>query len=98
MGVIPFIQRQRPDADAVILTAMGRLNLDPGQRKPDYDPTVSIDTGQRAALVQQIQDWQRYLEFADHAWTVVRYIKSRPLLGALPLGLLAFRGSRLMPQ
>lgn len=51
---------------------------------------------QRAALAQQIQDWQRPLEFLDRAWTVIRYIKSRPLLVALPLGLLAFRRPRLM--
>ena len=96
MGVIPFEQRYRPGADAATLPAMERLILDPGQRKPDYDATVSIDTGQRAALAQQIQDWQRPLEFADHAWTVIRFIKSRLLLVALPLGLLAYRRSRLM--
>ena len=51
---------------------------------------------QRAALAQQFQDWQRPLEFLDRAWTVIRYIKSRPLLVALPLGLLAYRRSRRM--
>ena len=94
--MIPLIQRYRPGTDSATLPAIGRLILDPSQRKPDYDATVSINTGQRAALAQQIQDWQRPLEFADRAWTVIRYIKSRPLLVALPLGLLAFRRRRLM--
>ena len=51
---------------------------------------------QRAALAQQIQDWQRPLEFVDRGWTVGRYRKSRPLLVALRFGLFAFRRPRLL--
>lgn len=50
---------------------------------------------QRMALAQRIQDCRRPLEFADRIWAVVHYIKSRPLLVAVPFGLFAIRRSRL---
>ena len=50
---------------------------------------------QRLALAQQIQDCRRPLEFVDRIWNVVQYIKSRPLLVAVPFGLFAIRRSRL---
>jgi YqjK-like protein len=50
---------------------------------------------QRIALAQQIQNCRRPLEYADRIWTVVQYIKSRPLLVAVPFGLFAIRRSGL---
>ncbi len=51
---------------------------------------------QRAALSQQIRDWRRPLEFVDRALAIVRYVKSHPLLMALPFGLLVFRRPRVL--
>ena len=51
---------------------------------------------QRVALAQQLQDWRRPIAWVDRAWTFIRYLISRPLLGALPLALFAFRRPRLL--
>ena len=51
---------------------------------------------QRAALSQQMQDWQRPLEIVDRALAIVRYAKSHPLLVALPFGLFVFRRPRTL--
>lgn len=51
---------------------------------------------QRAALAQQIQDFQRPLDFANRAWAVVHYVKSHPLIVAVPFGLFAIRRSRML--
>ncbi len=57
---------------------------------------IALADEQRAALAQQIQDFERPLEFASHAWAVVQYLKSHPLLVALPVGLFAMRRSRML--
>ncbi|MBC7983432.1 MAG: YqjK-like family protein [Candidatus Obscuribacterales bacterium] len=49
---------------------------------------------QRIALAQQLQEWQRPVAWVERAWTVVRYLKSRPLLVALPVSLFALRRPR----
>ena len=57
---------------------------------------IAQAVAQRMALALQIQDCRRSLEFADRIWTVAHYIRSRPLLVAVPVGLFAIRRSRLL--
>jgi tRNA (Thr-GGU) A37 N-methylase len=59
------------------------------------DQLIAQAVEQRIALTQQIQDCQRPLEFADRIWTIIHFIKSRPLLVAVPFGFFAIRRSGL---
>jgi YqjK-like protein len=57
---------------------------------------ITLAAEQRDALAQQVQDIQRPLAFANRALAVVHYLKSHPLLVALPFGLFAIRRSRML--